>query len=545
MFQFSFKTASEILALQIQRAFSKFNIFMHISKTMRETTIRGKSYGTSAIFQIQTCSYNKELTDLFGIQFTPKSPWIIHNYYEDASNFYLPIKKMTDELFLGDVYNLHTENNEYLISNAVVHNCGGLIATVNNNGVKGSGLEFSQFAIDNAILDAKKYLTKCDLAQIPWPIEQHDWVLMIDVMEHIFQDDVDKVIAEAKKKAKKYIVAKICTAQLPREVWSAKKADYEEVVAQAKREGFEWLIASGHVTCQAQKFWINKFVDSNWVLREDLSEKLRKELHLPEDWRTTLILENVAQKNVEAKSELPTTFTSQYYDENYFAIPKGKKYCRNAGLLDGWSYANPTGEYLGCKDIAKAWKTIFSPTKMLDAFTGRGTFVAYCRDLGIEAVGFDFSEYAVKNPYPRCKPEWLQQHDATKPWPYPDKSFDFVTILDAFEHLYMEDIPFVVKELHRVASKYIFIQTAIAGSGGLQGEGKEYILEKNKPVPLEIERYAVAGHVTLLSESKWETLLEDDDWMRRRDLETWFKALTPKDTIKNWVLNSIIIFERA
>ena len=106
----------------------------------------------------------------------------------------------------------------------------------------------------------------------------------------------------------------------------------------------------------------------------------------------------------------------------------------------------------------------------------------------------------------------------------------------------MEDIPFVIKELHRVASKYIFIQTAIAGSGGLQGEGKGYILEKNKPVPIELEKYAVAGHLTLMSESQWETLLEDDDWMRRRDLETWFKAITPKDTIANWLLNSIMIW---
>ena len=293
--------------------------------------------------------------------------------------------------------------------------CGGFIATVNHNGINGVGLEFSQFAIDNAILDAKKYLIKCDLSQTPWPVEQHDWVLAIDLCEHLFQEDVDKFVEEAKKKAKKYIIAKICTAQLPREVWSAKKAPYEEVIEQAKREGFEWLVASGHVCCEAPQVWIDKFVDSNWVYRDDLAERLRRELHLPEDWRTTIILENVEQKNIESKSVLPTTFTSEYYDENYFAKPKGKKYLRTAGLLDGWSYANPTGEYLGCKDVAKSWKTIFNPVNMLDVGTGRGTFVAYARDLGINAVGFDYSEYAVKNPYPRCNPEWLKQHDATKP----------------------------------------------------------------------------------------------------------------------------------
>ena len=416
--------------------------------------------------------------------------------------------------------------------------CGGFPATANNNGIKSIGLEFSQYAIDHAILGAEKCIIKGDVEQPPWPVvRQFDWVTFIDVFEHLFEDRVDSVIAEAKKKAKKYIIAKICTAQLPREVWSAKRASYEQVIEQAKREGFEWLIASGHVTCQPPEWWLKKFEDENWVHRADLAEKLRRELHLPEDWRTTIILENVTQKK-EEPSPMPLTFTSDYYDENYFAKPKGKKYRRSNGLLDGWSYNNPQGEYLGCKDIAKAWKNIFTPIKMLDAFAGRGTFLTYARHLGIDAVGFDYSEYAVKNPYPRCKPEWLSHHDATKPWPYMDKSFDFVTVLDAFEHLYMEDIPFVVKEMYRVASKWIFIQTAIPGNND-----KGYVLEKNKPVPLEIEKYAAAGHLTLQSEMKWEDLLDNPDWMRRRDMEMMFKASVTNGAIQNWCQNLILVYE--
>ena len=423
--------------------------------------------------------------------------------------------------------------------------CGGLVSTFNNNGIKSNGLEFSQYAIDHAILGAEKYLIKTDLAQVPWPIkQQYDWVTAIDLCEHVFAEDVDAIIAETKKVAKKYIIAKICTAQLSREVWKAKKAPYEEVYAQAKREGFEWLIASGHVCCETPQFWIDKFVDADWVYRADLADKLRRELHLPEDWRTTLILENVTQKKIESTSSIPTLFTSEYYDENYFVTPKGKKFRMINGLVNGWSYANPTGEYLGCKDIAKAWKTIFNPAKMLDAFCGRGTFLTYSRDIGIDAVGFDYSEYAVKNPYPRCNPEWLIKHNGTKPWPYPDRSFDFVTVLDALEHIYMEDLPFVIKEFQRVASKYIFIQTAVPGSGGLQSEGKGYVLEKNKPVPIEYEKYAAAGHVTLITEEKWEELLEDNEWARRRDLESWFKAIVPNDAIKNWVANSIMVLSK-
>lgn len=427
--------------------------------------------------------------------------------------------------------------------------CGGLIATINNNGIEGKGLEFSQFAIAHAIMDSKKYLAKWDLAQTPWPVNhQYDWCLAIDLMEHLFVDDVDKVIAEAKRTTKKYIVAKICTAQLPREIWSAKKASYEEVYEQAKCEGFEWLVASGHVCCETPEWWINKFVDSNWVLREDLSEKLRKELHLPEDWRTTIILENTSQKNIDVDSPMPTTFTSEYYDENYFVTPKGKKFRTSPQHLNGWSYANPEGEYLGCKDIVKAWKTIFNPINMLDVGCGRGTFLTYARDIGINAVGFDYSEYAVKYPYTRCKPEWLKQHDATDPWSYADNSFDFVTILDFFEHVYYDDLPKVIHEMYRVANKWIFIQTAVSGNGrgSHGGEDKEgYILKKGEQLPIEREKYSVAGHVTLMNEAAWETILDDARWMRRRDMEIWFKTLVPQGAISNWLKNSILILEKV
>jgi cyclopropane fatty-acyl-phospholipid synthase-like methyltransferase len=427
--------------------------------------------------------------------------------------------------------------------------CGGFPATANNNGIKSVGLEFSQYAIDHAILGAEKCIVKGDVEQTPWTVEgQYDWISFIDVFEHLFADTIDQVIAEAKKRARKYIIAKICTAQLPREVWSAKRAPYEEVIAQAKREGFEWLVASGHVCCEMPQFWIDKFVDSNWVLREDLSERLRRELHLPEDWRTTIILENISQKNVEVASPMPTTFTNEYYDENYFVTPKGKKFRTSPQHLDGWSYANPEGEYLGCKDIAKAWKTIFNPEKMLDFGCGRGTFLTYCRDIGVNAVGFDYSEYAVKNPYVRCKPEWVKQHDATKPWPYMDNSFDFVTVLDLFEHIYYDDLPKVIHEMYRVANKWIFIQTAVSGGNGGShgGEDKEgYILKKGEQLPIEREKYSVAGHVTLMNEAAWETILDDARWMRRRDMEIWFKTLVPQDAISNWLKNSVIILEKV
>jgi hypothetical protein len=171
--------------------------------------------------------------------------------------------------------------------------CGGWVATCAKNGITTLGLEFSQYAIDHAILGGEQHLKRWDIDTTPWPITQkYDWVTAIDLFEHLFNDKVDEVIKETKSAARRYIIAKICTAQQPHEVWSAKRQSYEQVLAQAKKEGFEWLVVSGHVNSQFPKYWLEKFEDDAWKNRANLAEKLKSKLNLPPDWRTTLILEN-------------------------------------------------------------------------------------------------------------------------------------------------------------------------------------------------------------------------------------------------------------
>jgi hypothetical protein len=63
---------------------------------------------------------------------------------------------------------------------------------------------------------------------------------------------------------------------------------------QAKKEGFEWLVVSGHVNSRTPQYWREKFQDKDWRLRDDLAERLKTDLNLPEDWRTTLIVKNYA-----------------------------------------------------------------------------------------------------------------------------------------------------------------------------------------------------------------------------------------------------------
>ncbi|MBA7497145.1 hypothetical protein ES702_07755 [subsurface metagenome] len=117
--------------------------------------------------------------------------------------------------------------------------------------------------------------------------------------------------------------------------------------------------------------------------------------------------------------------------------------------------------------------------------------------------------------------------------------------LDFFEHIYEEDLSGVIAELYRVAERYVFLQIATAGSGGLQGrEEKGYALKKGEPVPIGLEGCAVAGHVLVQPEEFWYDRLENDEWMPRRDMVHWFCSLVPDEIIKNWVMNTIIVMER-
>ena len=241
-------------------------------------------------------------------------------------------------------------------------------------------------------------------------------------------------------------------------------------------------------------------------------------------------------------------FEATYYDSEYFTGEKGgKSYKAADGTLHKWSYFNPSGEWTGCRHIVAAWKEMFTPKNLLDVGCGRGQIISYARDIGIAAEGFDFSEWATgdEGRYEGTKAEWVKCHDATEKWPYPDNSFDLVVSLDLLEHIYVEDIDFVLSEICRVARKWVFLQIAVSETGGLQGRSEAgYNLEKNNAVPIGLEGCAVAGHVTVMSESFWIDKIDLEDLFLRRDLKEYFVSLVSPDVIKNWLLNSILIYEK-
>lgn len=262
--------------------------------------------------------------------------------------------------------------------------------------------------------------------------------------------------------------------------------------------------------------------------------------------------QNAARKHLDLYksytdlSSIPDTFDASYYDKAYFALNKGKSFYNSDGSIGHWSYANPEGEWKGCEPIVQAWKKMFCPKNALDAGCGRGTFIGYMRSAGIEAQGFDFSDFAVNNPYLRCNREWIAKKDAVQvPWGYKDSAFDLVIALDLMEHIYQEDIDKIINEICRVTGKYAFLLIAvIKGSQDRQHE-KGYILKKEEGIGDGPEAVAVAGHVTMCDKAYWMEKFKRGGWRPRTDMVEEFCRMVPKDVIASWLLNAIIIFEKT
>ena len=112
------------------------------------------------------------------------------------------------------------------------------------------------------------------------------------------------------------------------------------------------------------------------------------------------------------------------------------------------------------------------------------------------------------------------------------------------DHIYEDDLDFVIGEMLRVAKKWVFLQIAVSGTGGLQGRNeKGYILKKGEPIPIGLEGCAVAGHVTVKTEEFWIDLFERENVFLRRDIYNWFCSLVDNNIISNWIQNSILILE--
>jgi NADH-quinone oxidoreductase B subunit len=133
-------TTSKVLALQVQLAFARLGHFTRVRREPREGTavIEGRTVKTKDAFSLSLLTSKRKVAD-----FRINSDFIV-----------VPIRKVAKLPYSGEVRNLETSDNTYLVSNAVVHNC-----SVEVGAAAGSRFDIERFGA----LEAFGSLRACDL----------------------------------------------------------------------------------------------------------------------------------------------------------------------------------------------------------------------------------------------------------------------------------------------------------------------------------------------------------------------------------------------
>lgn len=103
---------------------------------------------------------------------------------------------------------------------------------------------------------------------------------------------------------------------------------------------------------------------------------------------------------------------------------------------------------------------LYHPRSVLVCGCAKGSLVQYlCAVFGIDAYGFDLSEYAISNtPFPLIRNRLSIVDAAEESLPYDDRQFDVVVAFDIIEHLDDTGLAYFVAEIKRVAREYILIR---------------------------------------------------------------------------------------
>jgi len=220
-------------------------------------------------------------------------------------------------------------------------------------------------------------------------------------------------------------------------------------------------------------------------------------------------------------------FDEAYYNDPGYFHKMGKKYKDHSGKEKQWGYLEGGWDGFRTIIIPAMLKVVPDMGKVLDVGAGCGSFVDHAVRLGVDARGIDFAQFAVEHPLGMAKGR-LSKGDARK-IPFPDKSFDTVVAFDLLEHLYLDDIPAVLKEIVRVTKSWVFFNVCC-----LPSETGSYAFAPDSDVPLDMEASVVPGHVTVQSYhwwvGKWERHGLQVDWTRTK---VWVADIYP--TAQNWL----------
>jgi ubiquinone/menaquinone biosynthesis C-methylase UbiE len=95
---------------------------------------------------------------------------------------------------------------------------GFLVKALEQLGVDAHGIDPSEYALAEAHADIKNRLTEAMAQSIPFNDNSYDLVTCFDVLEHIPEVDIPKVLQETLRVSKQWVILRVVTKELPDDV---------------------------------------------------------------------------------------------------------------------------------------------------------------------------------------------------------------------------------------------------------------------------------------------------------------------------------------
>ncbi|MSU01946.1 LAGLIDADG family homing endonuclease [Tissierella pigra] len=117
------KTASRKLAYQLQLLLARlgYSAYIHENTRKEKSMIRGREINNSNPFYMVVCSSSQLINEL---GYSDKTKHIREFSFIKDDAIYIPLESVETREYKGKVYNLSTNDDTFLVSNIVSHNCG-------------------------------------------------------------------------------------------------------------------------------------------------------------------------------------------------------------------------------------------------------------------------------------------------------------------------------------------------------------------------------------------------------------------------------------
>lgn len=141
---------------------------------------------------------------------------------------------------------------------------GTFVKSFEDVGIAVKGYDFSEFAVKYAVCSPEN-IAQADANNLALADNISDLTLVLDLMEHIYADEVDAVLSEIARISKKWVFFNLGGLVTPGNEKMLKRG---ELIPQ----GYEGLVAAGHVTFQTKRWWLEKMEMHGLKVKEDLGE---------------------------------------------------------------------------------------------------------------------------------------------------------------------------------------------------------------------------------------------------------------------------------